>query len=192
MLESRVAKTESTLIELAQNGDRDAYGDLVRSHHAFVIRIVFRMCSDAALAEDAAQEAFLRAWVKLPAFNTGLSFRNWLCRIALNAALDTLRLKKDTHPANEQLENLPDNARSPEAVLIEKQETEILQQALRSLPEASRSVIVLREYGGLTYDEIANVLEIPMGTVMSRLNYARGKLREVLVAEKVEQEQEYA
>lgn len=192
MLESRVVKTESALIELAQNGDRDAYYSLVHSHYDFVVKIVFHMCGEPELAEDAAQEAFLRAWVKLLTFRPGSSFRNWLCRIAMNAALDILRRKKDNRSADQELDSLPDHANGPEAALIEKEEAELLQLALRSLPEASRSVLVLREYGGMTYDDISNVLDIPIGTVMSRLNYARGRLRDALLAQRIKQEQEYA
>ena len=81
------------LIAQAQAGDRNAYGELVSRHYDDVIRVVYRMCGDALIAEDAAQEAFMRAWVSLPGFQPRAPFRSWLYRIAVNAALDTLRRK---------------------------------------------------------------------------------------------------
>ena len=81
------------LIAQAQAGDRNAYGELVCRHYDGVIRVVYRMCGDALIAEDAAQEAFMRAWVSLPGFEPRAPFRSWLFRIAVNAALDTLRRK---------------------------------------------------------------------------------------------------
>ena len=86
----------------------------------------------------------------------------------------------------------PDQADGPETTLIEKERVALLQQAMRSLPEAARSVLVLREYGGLSYQEIASVLDIPVGTVMSRLNYARNRLRVLLDGKLLQLENEYA
>jgi RNA polymerase sigma factor (sigma-70 family) len=87
---------------------------------------------------------------------------------------------------------MPDQAAGPETALIEKERMALLQRAMRCLPEAARSVLVLREYGGLSYQEIASVLDVPVGTVMSRLNYARNRLREILRGCLVKTESEYA
>jgi len=189
---SRNAETEIALIERAQKGDREAYGDLVRIYYTDVVHIVYHMCGDNVLAEDAAQEAFIRAWIKLPSFHLDSSLRNWLCRIALNAALDVLRRKTEGTSAEREMQHLPDQTPGPEAALIEKEQAAFLQQAMKSLPEASRSVLVLREYSDLSYEEIATVLEIPIGTVMSRLNYARNRLKSLLAEQLVQQEHEYA
>jgi len=83
-------------------------------------------------------------------------------------------------------------APGPETMVIEKQKSEEVQQALRALPEAARTAIVLREYGGLSYQEISAALEVPIGTVMSRLNYARNRLRELLSAQMLQTEMEHA
>jgi len=192
MRDSRNPENEVALIERAQNGDRDAYGDLVHGYYTFVVNIVCHMCGDTLLAEDAAQEAFIRAWVKLPSFHIDSSLRNWLCRIAINAALDVLRRKTDGASDEIEIQSLPDKSPNPEALLIEKEQAASLQQAMKSLPEASRSVLVLREFSGLSYEEIGTVLEIPIGTVMSRLNYARNRLRGLLTEQMVQQEHEYA
>jgi RNA polymerase sigma-70 factor (ECF subfamily) len=188
----RNAETETALIERAQNGDRDAYEELVRRYYTSVVNIVHRMCGDTSLAEDAAQEAFLRAWVHLSSFHLDSSLRNWLYRIAVNAALDVLRRKTEDTVGDEKMHRFTDQAPGPEAALIAKEQAAFLQQAMQSLPEASRSVLVLREYGELSYEEIATVLDIPMGTVMSRLNYARNRLRETLKAQLLQMEQAYA
>jgi RNA polymerase sigma-70 factor, ECF subfamily len=192
MPDNRNLENEITLIKRAQYGDRDAYGELVHIYYRCVVDIVYHMCGDPGLAEDAAQEAFLRAWIKLPSFHLDYSMRNWLCRIAVNAAVDVLRRKSERKNVDEEVGDLIAKTPGPEDMLIEKEQAVFLQQAMKFLPEASRTVLVLREFTGLSYQEIASVLDIPMGTVMSRLNYARNRLRELLVAQTVQQEHEYA
>ncbi len=137
--------------------------------------MVYRMCGDAALAEDAAQEAFLRAWQNLGRYNPRFAFRSWVYRIALNVAVDALRRERPTDDL--AAEPVASSAESPEARLERKQQAEQVRQAVLDLPPASRAVLVLREYEALSYHEIAEALDIPLGTVMSRLNYARGRLR---------------
>lgn len=173
------AETEAALVAKAQNGDRNAFGELVRHHHPGVVNVVYRMCGDVELAEDAAQDAFIQAWLHLPAFRPGTSLRNWLYRIAVNAALDVLRRKKPKNIDDEILE-MPDPAAGPETALLQKERTVLVQQAILSLTETSRAILVLREYGGLSYQEIGVALNVPLGTVMSRLSYARERLKELL------------
>jgi RNA polymerase sigma-70 factor (ECF subfamily) len=173
-------ETEKALVFQAQQGDRNAFGELVRRHYQGVVRVVYRMCGDTTLAEDATQDAFIRAWVNLPSYQPTAPLRSWLYRIAINAALDVLRRKPEESLEENQVTMMPDKAASPETALIEKERVALVQQAMKSLPEAARSVLVLREYGELSYQEIAKILDIPIGTVMSRLNYARNRLRELL------------
>ncbi len=139
-----------------------------------------------------AQETFLRAWINLPSFHPQSSLRNWLYRIAVNATLDVLRRRPEETLEDEEAQMLADQTAGPETALIEKERVAQLQQAMQSLPEAARSVLVLREYGGLSYQEIASVLDVPVGTVMSRLNYARNRLRELLKDQLLQMENEYA
>jgi RNA polymerase sigma-70 factor, ECF subfamily len=174
------AVTEKEMVVLAQQGDRNAFGELVRRHYQGMVRVVYQMCGDTALAEDATQEAFIRAWVNLPSFQPTAPIRSWLYRIAINAALDVLRKKPEISIEEEQVTMITDQNPGPESALMEKERTAMIQQAMKDLPEASRSVLVLREYGELSYQEISKVLDIPIGTVMSRLNYARNRLREIL------------
>ena len=108
--------------------------------------------------------------------------RSWLFRIGINAALDVLRRERG---AGASLEStwLADPAAGPEAELLKRERSTAVQRAILSLTEANRAILVLREYGGLSYSEIAAALDIPAGTVMSRLNYARTRLREILTPE---------
>ena len=169
---------EAELVSQAQRGDRSAFGDLVRHHREGVINVVYRMCGDPQLAEDAAQEAFIRAWQKLPGYKPRSPFRNWLFRIATNVALDTLRRERETVEL-EAVQLQTPNA-SPESSYDHTEQAELVRAAVLALPPASRAVLVLREYEGLSYRQIAETLGIPIGTVMSRLNYARTQLAATL------------
>lgn len=177
--------SEQKLIAAALGGDQSAYGELVARYHQPVIAVVYRMCGDIDLAEEAAQEAFVRAWQRLERYNPQRPFRNWVYRIAINAALDALRKQ----PHHMVLEDAPLAAAQsgPEARLERKQQAEMVRRAVMALPEASRVVLVLREYQQLSYQDISDALGIPLGTVMSRLNYARSALRKSL-AELMERE----
>ena len=177
------AETEALLIARAQTGDRDAFGELVRHHHPGVVNVVYRLCGDVELAEDAAQDAFIQAWLRLSSFQRGTSLRNWIYRIAVNAALDVLRRAPKAPALDLESLSISDPSAPPETVLLQNERAHIVQRAILSLTEANRSVLILREYGELSYQEIAATLNIPLGTVMSRLNYARERLKELLASQ---------
>lgn len=170
--------TELDLIARAQGGDRWAFNELVRRYRQGVVNVVYRMCGDTNTAEDAAQEAFIRAWQHLPSYRPRSPFRNWVYRIATNAARDVLRRERETVDVDELPLAAP--GAGPEVEVEGQERGEHVRQAVLSLPSASREVLVLREYEGLSYREIAETLSIPIGTVMSRLNYARNQLRQSL------------
>ena len=171
-------ESELQWIARAQDGDRQAFGELVYRYREGVINVVYRMCGDANLADDAAQEAFIRAWQHLPRYRPRSPFRNWLYRIATNVALDVLRHERESV----DIEDVPliASAIDPEAAVERNERAERVRQAVLALAPASRVVLILREYEALSYKEIAETLDIPVGTVMSRLNYARTQLRETL------------
>jgi RNA polymerase sigma-70 factor (ECF subfamily) len=169
---------EANLVARAQEGDRQAFGVLVLRYRKRVINLVHRMCGDSQVAEDMAQEAFIRAWKHLRGYQPNSPFINWVFRIASNATLDMLRRQKETVDIDEL--PLAAGGVSVEARLEAKDRAMLVRQAVLSLPPASRSVLVLREYESLSYREIAETLGIPIGTVMSRLNYARERLSEAL------------
>ena len=171
---------ETELVTRAQNGDRNAFSELVRTHAQGALNVVYRMCGDMQVAEDAAQETFIQAWLRLQSYRPQASFRNWLYRIAVNTAIDMLRKEKRILPGAVEDLNLTDASPSPETLVTNSEQTEMVQDAVLALPDASRAVLVLREFEGFSYQEIAEALDIPVGTVMSRLNYARKLLREKL------------
>ena len=172
--------SETELVNRAQSGDRNAFSELVRNHAQGVLNLIYRMCGDAHIAEDAAQETFIRAWLHLSTYRPQTSLRNWLYRIAVNAATDLLRKEKHILPNSVEDLHLTDRQPGPESLASQRERIVVVQKAVLSLPEASRAVLVLREYEDLSYQEIASTLDIPIGTVMSRLNYARKLLKEKL------------
>ena len=180
---------ETEIVHRAKNGERNAFSELVCIHAQGVRNVIYRMCGDAQIAEDAAQETFIQAWLHLSSYRPQTSLRNWLYRIAINAALDMLRKEKRILPnALEDLQ-LSDPLPGPETVFSQGERTALVQKAVLSLPDASRAVLVLREYEGMSYHEIADALDIPVGTVMSRLNYARKLLKEKLAPKLLLQEE---
>lgn len=180
MVITLAAINETELVIRAQNGERSAFSELVCIHAQGVMNVIYRMCGDAQVAEDAAQETFIQAWIHLSSYRPNTSLRSWLYRIAVNAATDMLRKEKRILPnALEDLQ-LKDPQPGPEAHFFQEERNTLVQKAILSLPDACRAVLVLREYEGLSYHEIADALGIPVGTVMSRLNYARKLLKERL------------
>ena len=171
---------EAQLVTQAQNGDRNAFSELVRLHAQGVLNVIYRMCGDVQLAEDAAQETFIRAWQNLSSYRPQTSLRNWLYRIAVNAGTDMLRKEKRIVPDAIEDLHLSDGQPGLESLLLQQERTVSVQKAILSLPDASRAVLVLREYEGLSYQEISSTLDIPLGSVMSRLSYARSLLKEKL------------
>jgi RNA polymerase sigma-70 factor (ECF subfamily) len=171
---------ESELVSRAQEGDRNAYSELVRAHSQGVLNVIYRMCGNMQVAEDAAQETFIQAWLRMPSYRPQSSLKNWLYRIAVNTAIDMLRKEKRILPGEIDDLNLRDTEPGPETMAAKSEQTVLVQEAVMSLPDASRAVLVLREFEGFSYKEISESLEIPVGTVMSRLNYARKLLKEKL------------
>ncbi len=171
------AVSETELVISAQHGDRNAFSELVRLHTRGVFNVVYRMCGDVLIAEDAAQETFIRAWQNLSSYRPQMPIRNWFYRIAFNAGMDMLRKEKRILPND--IEDLPltDKRPGPESLVSQQERAAVVQKAVLSLPDACRAVLVLKEYEGMSYREIADALDIPVGTVMSRLNYARNLLK---------------
>ena len=175
-------------IQLAQAGDQRAYSELVRYFRKGVVGMIYRLYGDIHLAEDVAQDTFIRVWHRLPSYHPiasasspGASFRNWLYRVAANLAIDLFRCEKPTDDID--LIDPPASEQAPENQVIQKETGSTVQTAILGLPLISRSVLILREYEGLSYKDISETLNIPLGTVMSRLSYARKILVEKLRGE---------
>ena len=173
---------EHNLIQAARNGDQAAFGELVRQYQKRVFALAVRMCPTPELAEEAAQEAFLAAWQGLPFFRGDSAFATWLYRLTSNACVDLLR--KENRHQGPSLDDetvsaeVPDPTPTPEKAVEQQEEIE---RGLSALSPEHREVLILREIQQLSYDEIADVLSLDLGTVKSRINRGRRQLREFLL-----------
>ena len=172
---------EHNLIQAARNGDQAAFGELVQQYQKRVFALAVRMCPTPELAEEAAQEAFLAAWQGLPFFRGDSAFATWLYRLTSNACVDLLR--KENRHQGPSLDDetvsaeVPDPAPTPEQQELRRQ----IEAGLQTLSPEHREVLILREIQQLSYDEIADVLSLDLGTVKSRINRGRRQLREFLL-----------
>ena len=175
-------RDERELIRRAGQGDQEAFRQLVETSQAPAYRLALRMCGgDAALAEDAAQEAFLAAWRGLPRFRGDSRFSTWLYRLTTNAAIDWLRREKRHRGMDDVTElELPDDGPGPQDQAEQAEAQQTVRRALSRLSEEHRQVLLLRYMQELDYAEIAAALEISEGTVKSRISRAKMRLRELL------------
>lgn len=176
MTDVSVGQTERQLIRLAADGDARAIRTLYDRYAPRVYAVVRRIAADDDLAQDYAQEAWIRAIRALPTFRGDARFSTWLHRIAVNAALQSLR-KADTRAKREgdSGEDVPVES-TPTDSLLQKR----LERALDSLPEGMREVLILHDVEGYTHEEIGDVLGVTSGTSKSQLFKARAKMRALL------------
>lgn len=188
---ARAAQKErdNKLVALAQQGDREAFGQLVETYQRRVYAIAFGILRSREDAWDAAQEAFVKAYKNLDRFQGNSAFYTWLYRITYNLSIDHLRDKKRRETVdldeNRKLESaLEKTGRTvpnhPDDVSQRRELTRVLHEAMDKLSDKHRAIIVLREVQGLSYEEMADVLGISKGTVMSRLFHARKNLQSLL------------
>ncbi len=180
---------EAEIIRRCRAGDSSSFDLLVKAHYTPVYNTAFRMLGDADRAADATQAAFVRAFSSLRSFRGEASFSTWLYRIAVNVCLDALRdaakqpvgLTFVSGEADDPQErSLPAEQADPARAAARHERQALVPDALRQLAPAQRMVLVLYDLSGLSYQEAAQVLEIPVGTMKSRLNRARNALKEVL------------
>jgi RNA polymerase sigma factor RpoE len=185
---------DQKLVERAQGGDQRAFDQLVSKYQRKLGRLLSRFIRDPAEVEDVTQEAFIKAYRALPSFRGESAFYTWLYRIGINTAKNYLvsqgrRAPTTTEFDSEEAENFESadglrDINTPESLLLSKQIGETVNAAMEALPEELRTAIVLREIEGLSYEEIAGIMDCPIGTVRSRIFRAReavaGKLRPLL------------
>ena len=187
-------ETDQALVERVQAGDKQAFGLLVTKYQRKLLRLVSRIVKDPAEAEDVAQEAFIKAYRALATFRGESAFYTWLYRIGVNTAKNWLAANgrrmyastdirdDDDEPVNEG-DLLPD-VETPERMLMTKQIGDTVNAAMEELPDELRTAVTLREIEGLSYEDSAQVMDCPIGTVRSRIFRAReaiaGKLRPLL------------
>ncbi|MEJ7640354.1 MAG: RNA polymerase sigma factor [Singulisphaera sp.] len=175
---------DETLVALAREGDRPAREELFRRHWGVAYRVAYRLLGHEHDAHDAVQEGLLKANVHLDDFDGRSGFRTWLLKIVTNAALDSGRKRKrrPTLGLGDGEGNGPEPAHEedPAHGLLRKDLRRALEVALNRLTPATRTTFVLFAEAGLSYKEISDALDVPIGTVMSRLHYARHKLQSYL------------
>ena len=176
------ALDDSQLVQRATRGELSAFEHLVDRHRPVVIRVAARIVGSDE-AEDVSQDAFLRAFHRLDHFRGDAPFRSWLLRITHNAALDHLARRRAEPVDPETLDTGEPSAARPPADRLELRERiERLERKLRGLSPQHRVVLVLRDAEGLTYEEIADITETPLGSVKARLHRARREFVEMLRA----------
>jgi RNA polymerase sigma-70 factor (ECF subfamily) len=174
--------SDQQLVERVQAGEKAAFDLLVRKYQHRVLKLVSRFVNDASEAEDVAQEAFIKAYRALASFRGDSAFYTWLYRIAINTAKNAL-VSNRRRPVDFDLdlqdpEQYDRHARlkegdTPEGVLLTEEIRMVVERAMEQLPEDLRTAIVLRELEGLSYEEIAEAMDCPVGTVRSRIFRAR-------------------
>lgn len=183
-------EVDQQLVVRAQQGDKQAFGLLVSKYQRKLARLLSRLIRDQAEVEDVAQETFIKAYRALPTFRGDSAFYTWLYRIGVNTAKNYLvsqgrRTPTSTEFDSEEAESfdegelLRDN-NTPERILQSKQIGETVNTAMEALPEELRTAIVLREIEGLSYEDIARIMDCPIGTVRSRIFRAREAVAEKL------------
>ena len=173
--------TDQQLVQRAQRGDLRAFDLLVLKYQGRIAALVSRYVSDAGEVEDVTQEAFIKAYRALEKFRGDSAFYTWLYRIAANAAKNHLVAKGRRPGADATIEDaegfdeggMLSESASPEALAMGGELAEVVESALNALPDELKAALMLREFDGLSYDDIADVLGCPVGTVRSRIFRAR-------------------
>lgn len=177
--------TDKQLVEKVQKGDKKSFDLLVMKYQQRIINLVFRFVHNSSDAQDIAQEVFIRAYLALPKFRGESAFYTWLYRIAANTAKNHLSTKhvslmkfSQNIDDIEQMDKIDalNNQQTPEHLLLRDEIQAVVIETVESLPDVLRIAITLREIDGLSYGEIASVMDCPIGTIRSRIFRAREEI----------------
>jgi RNA polymerase sigma factor (sigma-70 family) len=177
------------LIRKAKKGDHQAYDQIIKEYKQSVFNLIFRMMRNKQETEDLTQETFLKVFHSLPSFNEEYAFKTWLYKIATNNCIDFFRKKKlQTYSIDKPIEyknseiqyELPDPDLNPEKNIIALERSKIIQQAIESLPKKYYLVIKFRHQEEKSYEEISEILNLPLGTIKARIFRAREMLNKAL------------
>lgn len=184
-----MSPSDKEIIKEALAGDQKAYAKLLEKYRGPIFGLIYRMIGNREESEDLVQETFIKAFDALITFNEEYAFSTWLYKIAINNCIDFLRKKKlRTFSLNRPIttkegsltREFPDRSLTPEGRFLTEERRNIIQEAINSLPEKYRTVIVLRHNQEKSYEEISAILNIPMGTVKARIFRARELLKKKL------------
>jgi RNA polymerase sigma-70 factor (ECF subfamily) len=190
---SYTGKTDAELIVLCQKKDSRAFEELIKRHQRTVYALLYRLAPDWNDTSDLAQEVFIRMWRSIGNLRNPSAFRSWLSQIVTNLFYDELRKRPRQLPTvsmDEPLDSeeggdsttrdIKDKSAGPDELCQRKEMTEVVRQAMTRLPEQFRTAIILREFEGLSYEEIALITNTEIGTVKSRIARARAKIQEMV------------
>ena len=184
---------ELELIELSRRGDVDAFEELIKDYKKSAYNIALRILRNVEDAEDVSQEALIKVFRNIKGFNMQSTFKVWLYRIVVNACLDFKRKKTvDTYSIDEPMSmddsdiqrDIEDNTHNPDAIMERSFDSRMVNDALNKIEDDFKTIIVLRDLQGFSYREISEILSCNEGTVKSRLNRARKRLKEILEQER--------
>lgn len=175
----------TVLVSQARSGNKEAFGKLVEHYQRRIFAVAYGVVGNRQDAEDLTQEAFIKAYSAINSLKTDQSFYSWLLRITVNTGINYKKKLSEKSPIPlEQVDELIFPGESPEELAERQDSLQYITDLVAGLPPDHRAVLVLREIEGLSYDEIALAIDIPLGTVKSRLKYARDKLRQAIIRQK--------
>jgi RNA polymerase sigma-70 factor, ECF subfamily len=171
---------DADLVKRHADGDPSAFEEIVRAHESRVYAVAYRMVGNSEDARDVSQEVFINAFRALPRFRVEAPLSVWFYRSTVNSSINLLRRRKPVTSIDDAEYGLADDNRSPDDLALAADTADAVHEALEILSEEFRAVIVLRDLEDLDYAEVATALDIPIGTVRSRLHRARAQLAEIL------------
>ena len=181
---------ERWLIEESRKGNVDAFEELIKGYKKSAYNIALRVMRNAEDAEDASQEALIKIFKNISSFNMESTFKVWMYRIVVNTCIDFKRRKNvntlsidetiDLGSGREIQREIPDESNNPDALIERNYSTQLVNDAINMLEDDFKTIIILRDIKGFTYDEISQILSCNLGTVKSRLSRARKRLKELL------------
>lgn len=185
-----VEQEDKAFISKAKQGDMAAFEALIIQHEKIVYNVALRMMNQSEDAKDISQEVFLKAYRNIANFDERSTFSTWIYRITVNTCIDEMRKRKgkQTVSLDNELEGeegswkkeIPDSGVTPEESLLRKEEQKEIEMALETISEDYKTVFILRDIRGLSYEEIAEISGLALGTVKSRISRARNRLREAI------------
>ncbi|MBV9242794.1 MAG: sigma-70 family RNA polymerase sigma factor [Acidobacteria bacterium] len=184
-------RSDHALVEATRNGDEAAFAEMISRYRSPITNYLYRFLNDYEEAVDLAQETFVRVYFALDRYHTGFAFSTYIYRIATNLAISELRRRKRRRLLsltglfqNEEDEATefqpPDTRRLQDAELVDDEQSKVIARAIASLPEKYRVAVVLRDVEGRSYEEIAEVMQLGLGTTKSRISRGRGLLKDKL------------